>query len=521
VTGAADPVAIPGLTFVRTIGSGGHADVHLCTQDLPRRRVAVKVLREPISDAATRAAFESETSVLGALSAHPSIVTIHHAAVTEDGRPYLVMEYCSQGTLADRARQRPLSAPELLQTFIRLSGAVETAHRAGVLHRDIKPANVLTTEYGWPALADFGIAALPGQDSLSGGALSLPWAAPEVVAGAPFDERSDVYSLAATAYTLLAGASPFADPSAPELSGLIARILSAPAPELEREDVPVGLRLLIAQGLAKDPADRPPSASAFARGLQRVEQDMRLPGTHLDVPGSGDPYLIEDGDDGEDTRLARPAGAARAPEEPPAEETRIASRTPVDERTLLSHRAPAPTTPPDDATRISPRTAAAPAESPEDPDDRTRIAHREPATPVAPDEADERTRLTRRDPEPADDRTRIGGRQDDRTRLVSAPAESAARPIAPATGPVGGPGGSGRAAYAPGDAGVAHRAYRARDVAPAAPIVRTPAAAPAPRPPAAPARRRTRRPRVILAVAIGAAVVIVVAIAGAIVLSML
>src|SRR5690625_4811379 len=87
-------------------------------------------------------------------SAHPPIVTIYHADTAGDGRPYLVMEYCPRPNLSVRYRTAPLGVAESVRIGIRLAGAVETAHRAGILHRDIKPANVLTTDYGWPALTD-------------------------------------------------------------------------------------------------------------------------------------------------------------------------------------------------------------------------------------------------------------------------------------------------------------------------------------------------------------------------------
>ena len=91
------------------------------------------------------------------LSAHPFIVTIFHADVSADGRPYFVMEYCSGPSLAERYKREPFAVEDALRTGVRLAGAVATAHAAGILHRDIKPANVLTNDYGWPALTDFGI----------------------------------------------------------------------------------------------------------------------------------------------------------------------------------------------------------------------------------------------------------------------------------------------------------------------------------------------------------------------------
>ena len=105
----------------------------------------------------TRAQFVAEANLMAQLSAHPFIVTIFHADVSADGRPYFVMEYCSGPSLAERYKRERFAVEDALRTGIRLAGAVATAHAAGILHRDIKPANVLTNDYGWPALTDFGI----------------------------------------------------------------------------------------------------------------------------------------------------------------------------------------------------------------------------------------------------------------------------------------------------------------------------------------------------------------------------
>jgi serine/threonine protein kinase len=208
---ASSPPDLPGFDYLRVLGIGGFADVFLYRQHLPRRLVAVKVLLAAGLDDAARARFTDEANLMARLSHHPSIVTVHHAAVARDGRPYLVMEHCSQPGLAQRYRTRRMGVAEVLRIGVRLASAVETAHRAGVLHLDIKPANVLTTDFGWPALADFGIAATIGQRSARAAVgLSVPWAAPEMLDDPPIaDERSDVYCLAATLYSLLAGRSPF------------------------------------------------------------------------------------------------------------------------------------------------------------------------------------------------------------------------------------------------------------------------------------------------------------------------
>ncbi|WP_316292539.1 serine/threonine protein kinase [Clavibacter michiganensis] len=200
------PPVLPGFTYVTVLGSGGFADVFLYEQDMPRRQVAVKVMLAEIVTDRLRAMFRAEADLMAQLSAHPSVLTVHQASVAADGRPYLVMELCSS-SLSDRYRREPLGVAEVLRVGIRIASAVETAHRAGVLHRDIKPANILTTAFGHPVLSDFGIAStLEDAAATDAVGLSIPWSAPEVLADeSPGTVRSEVWSLAATVYSLLAG----------------------------------------------------------------------------------------------------------------------------------------------------------------------------------------------------------------------------------------------------------------------------------------------------------------------------
>jgi hypothetical protein len=282
---ASAPPDLPGYEHVRVLGLGGFADVFLYRQHLPRRDVAVKVLLAGSLDDDVRERFQTEANLMAQLSHHPSIVTIHHAAIAADGRPYLVMEYCSRPGLAERYRAERMSVAEVLRIGVRLASAVETAHRAGILHRDIKPANVLTTDFGWPALTDFGIAATTGPGVQATG-MSIPWSPPELLAEHPHgDERSDVYSLGATVYSLLAGRSPFELPGGNNSAQqLVARIERSPLPAVGREDVPPQLQALLERAMSKHPSRRFPSAVAVARALQEVEAALRLPVTPLDLP---------------------------------------------------------------------------------------------------------------------------------------------------------------------------------------------------------------------------------------------
>lgn len=282
------PPELPGYDYVSLLGSGGFADVFLYQQQLPSRQVAVKVL---LPDAVNRELIENfrhEANVMAQLSTHPSIVTIYGAAVAPDGRPFLAMEYCSRPNLGVRYRRERFAVPEVLSLGVQIAGAVETAHRAGILHRDIKPANILVTAYNRPALTDFGIATSSGgTDDASG--MSIPWSPPEAFLDPPRSSpASDVFSLAATLSTLLAGRTPFEMPGGSNTSvDLIDRIQRGELSPLARSDVPARLEAVLASAMDPDPGRRHASAMAFGRALQQVEAEMALPVTPLDVLDDG------------------------------------------------------------------------------------------------------------------------------------------------------------------------------------------------------------------------------------------
>ena len=108
------PPILPGLAYIRPLGSGGFADVYLYEQDLPRRDVAVKVLPSDLRDGDCGACFHAEADVLARLSTHPSIVTVHQASVAADGRPYIVMEFCPESRSRGTAKRTPVA--EVLTT---------------------------------------------------------------------------------------------------------------------------------------------------------------------------------------------------------------------------------------------------------------------------------------------------------------------------------------------------------------------------------------------------------------------
>ncbi|MGO2660172.1 protein kinase domain-containing protein [Mycetocola reblochoni] len=337
------PPEIPGLSFIRLLGSGGFSDVYLYRQELPRREVAVKVLNADELSESGREAFVAEANVMAQLSAHPYIVTIYTADVAPDGRPYIVMEYVAGPTLAQRYRRGGLGVAETLRTGVRLSSAVATAHAAGILHRDIKPANVLSTDYGWPALTDFGISSAFGEERERGAdavGMSIPWSPAEVFddSSAP-DVRSDVFSLAATMYTVLAARTPFERLGGPNGSvDLISRIERGMVEPIGRDDIPLTLVAVLSRGLARRPEDRFAGAVEFARALQRIELELDHAPTPIDVPQALlDRVPAADdrvGADAAPTRVRSPH-EVRPDEAPDADGAPVTQRTRGPERTVI------------------------------------------------------------------------------------------------------------------------------------------------------------------------------------------
>ncbi|WP_309102970.1 serine/threonine-protein kinase [Microbacterium sp.] len=400
------PPDLPGFTYLEPLGTGGFADVFLYEQQMPRRRVAVKVLlADRISSGAARE-FADEANVMAMLSTHPAIVTIYQAGVAGDGRPYLVMEYCPRPNLQLRARKEPFSVAEALRVGIQVSGAVETAHRAGVLHRDIKPANILVTEYNRPALTDFGIASTAGATGEASG-MSIPWSPPESFAQPPLSgPRTDVWALGATLYTLLAGRSPFERPGERNSSAdLIERIERGALPQLGRPDSPASLQLLLERAMAKNPDSRFPSAVAFGRALQKVQIELSHSVTPIDIVDDHPPAedLEDDGDgltrvreivsiDPDVAAFTRPS-AATQPKSPafvPADMPRFDSPTlvgsDIDESTQLRPPAAAPVPPSaDERTILRAPMVVAPDAAPAAASASPSFA---PAEPIAPPVAD-------------------------------------------------------------------------------------------------------------------------------------
>jgi serine/threonine protein kinase len=284
------PPILPGLAYIRPLGSGGFADVFLYEQDMPRRDVAVKVLPSDVRDADLRRMFNAEADVLAHLSAHPSIVTVYQAGISADGRPYIVMEFCP-GSLAQRYRIERIPVEEVLTIGVKMASALESAHRAGLVHRDVKPSNILVTTFGAPVLADFGISSsLTRATADEVLAMSIPWSAPEVIAEQTAGTvASEVWSLGATVYSLLAGHSPFErrDRGQNTKEQLRRRIAKATYTDIARTDVPASLQAVLARAMSRDPRQRYASAREFADALRAVQTELGISPTPLEIAADG------------------------------------------------------------------------------------------------------------------------------------------------------------------------------------------------------------------------------------------
>ncbi len=275
---------IAGFGGLTVIGHGSTATVFRARQDGFDREVAIKVLNVDISDRRAQKRFQRERSLNGRLSDHPNVVTVLDSGFVDGRYPYLAMEFFEQGSLADQLRAGgPFEVTRTLHIGVRIAGALETAHRLGVLHRDVKPHNILMSRFGEPALADFGIAAILEMEHSMTAALTPIHAAPELLEGADPTPKSDVYALGSTLYTLLAGAPPFGGPPGEGMLSQLLRIATTDVPALTRADMPPGLLELLRDCMAKRPEDRIASAEEMGQRLRDVQRGLNVTVSTLPV----------------------------------------------------------------------------------------------------------------------------------------------------------------------------------------------------------------------------------------------
>jgi tRNA A-37 threonylcarbamoyl transferase component Bud32 len=286
-----------GYTIESVLGRGGMGTVYLATHARLRRKAAVKVISAQLADDRSfRERFLRESQLAASID-HPNVIPIYDADEI-DGVLYLAMRYVDGPSLQARIRERGrLSQEEMLRVVEQIGGALDAAHRAGLVHRDVKPGNILLGEQGDHAyLCDFGLAKQTNAHSLTQTGLflgSVDYCAPEQIQGNPVDSRTDVYSLGCVLFHCLAGEPPF--PRDSELAVLHAHLEASPRKVSEIvPGLPSAVDGVLAAAMAKDPDERYVSAGALAAALGQA-----LHGATPDDATRAAPTL------------ARPAGQAR------------------------------------------------------------------------------------------------------------------------------------------------------------------------------------------------------------------
>jgi len=262
------------------LGEGGMGIVFRAVQEPGGDVVALKVLRRELSaDTTYQKRFIHEARAAREVT-HRHLVPIIDAGEIE-GRSFLVSAYIPGRSLDDRLKESgPLSLKDTLRLASHVAGALDALHGASLIHRDVKPGNILFDNDGNAMLSDFGLAkgsaytvlTKPGQ--VVG---TLDYLAPELIKGSAASPSSDLYALGCVVFECLAGTPPFGHKGVFEV-GVAHLEEEPPDPTAARDDVPDGLAWAVLQALAKEPGERPSTATAYANVLNVAARSTSSPG---------------------------------------------------------------------------------------------------------------------------------------------------------------------------------------------------------------------------------------------------
>ena len=256
--------------IIKQIGAGGMGEVYLAEDTKLDRKVAIKVLNQRFAaHESNLARFIREAKAASALN-HPNILVIHEIGET-DGVQFIASEFIEGKTLRELIESSTLKTPEVLDISIQVANALSVAHQAHIVHRDIKPENIIVRPDGYVKILDFGLAKLvehqnsfinlegetakPSETAQGVIMGTVNYMSPEQAKGERIDERTDIFSLGAVIYEMIAGRTPFA---ADSMSETLANLINQNPPSLSRfsSNVPDELQNIVSKTLQKDKTER-------------------------------------------------------------------------------------------------------------------------------------------------------------------------------------------------------------------------------------------------------------------------
>lgn len=276
--------------IVKLIGEGGMGEVYLAADTILGRRVALKVLPTFVSkDSERLRRFTQEARTASRLS-HPNVCMVHEIGETEDGRPFIAMEYVEGLTLRQRMRSQPLKLGDVLDVAIQIADALIAAHQAGIVHRDIKPENIVIRPEGYVKILDFGLAKLTERhqgafhttmstllfDSTPGTVMgTAAYMSPEQARGVAVDERTDIWGLGVVLYEMASGTPPFVGETPTDV---VVAIVEKDQPPISRhvENTPPELERIVKKALRKDRNERYQIVKEMAIDLRSLRRELEI-----------------------------------------------------------------------------------------------------------------------------------------------------------------------------------------------------------------------------------------------------
>ena len=296
--------------IVNLIGEGGMGEVYLANDTILGRRVALKVLPTFVSkDPERLRRFTQEARAASRLS-HPNVCVVHEIGETDDGRPFIAMEYVEGVTLRQRMSSHVMKLGDVLDIAIQIADALTAAHEAGIVHRDIKPENIVIRSEGYVKILDFGLAKLTERykgvstatmstllfNSSPGTVIgTAAYMSPEQARGVGVDERTDVWGLGVVLYEMASGSPPFTGETATDVVVAIVERDQLPISE-HVKGTPPELERIVRKALRKDRNERYQIVKEMAIDLRSLRRELEMnsmlersisPGTE---PGKSNEY---------------------------------------------------------------------------------------------------------------------------------------------------------------------------------------------------------------------------------------